>query len=126
MHDAASSSTLANDGDLVRIAIEQMNVFLHPLECKPLVVKPSIGDSIILDFVAAQEAERAQTVVHGNIDEAAGRWSILTSLEQARRRSAPRLGSARIATAIDPNKNRCLLVLVLPGPLVDVFGNENI
>lgn len=71
MHDAAASGRFTNQGNLVRVATEEMDVRLHPLNGQTLVIEAGVGDtSFLLESWASEPTHCAKTVVQSHEDNA--------------------------------------------------------
>lgn len=70
MHDASTSSRLSKYSHSVRITAKQVNVCLDPLKGQSLIVQTKIRSAICLECRSTEPAKSAESVVHGNIDDA--------------------------------------------------------
>ena len=75
MHDGAAAGGLAENGDALRVAAEEVDVGLHPFERQALVVEARVGRPVRLQRGTGQPAERAElhkvTLACGGMDDGA-------------------------------------------------------
>ena len=61
----------SHDGDHVLVTTEAVDVVLYPLQGKALIQQPGVGHAPLgLECRSAEEAECAETVVEGDVDDA--------------------------------------------------------
>lgn len=53
-----------------RITSEEMDIVLHPLQRKPLIVQPRVRDTVRPHRRSGEPAEGAESVVQGDVDDA--------------------------------------------------------
>lgn len=100
VHDGAAAGGFADDGDAGWVAAEEVDVLLHPLEGKALVVEGGVGDAAGgLEGWAGEPSEGPEAVVQRDEDD-----FVVASGDEASRIVAV-LVAGCVAAAVDPNKH---------------------
>lgn len=96
MHNTTATGTFTKYSHSVGISTKEMNVLLHPLEGKPLIVKTKIGSAIFLECWSTEPTKCSKPVVESNVNYTVTVVALATC-KQPGRVSRPGFGSRSIS-----------------------------